>query len=241
MDSKDSEIRESIDEDERVESEGENEGEETKEEDNLLGRKKRREKGSEKRNDSGERNGSDLEIEIDDSRKSRLVPIPSHQGSESQMNQNRNNQRSSLNNSKSDKVKSNPQAPNPRPPVNSFDQAPNLQAPNFQHPVNPFNQAPNPQALNPQIIPVNSPVLNPQPRDQQANIIQINPHHCPQASDFHTPFLLKMMLIVIYIICFLMIIRDGGFDVGPITTNVIILTFINFMFMLIIMYEKQYK
>ena len=98
-------------------------------------------------------------------------------------------------------------------PLISGPQVPNLQAPN--PPI------PNPKAYDPQLlVPIH---------DQHFEFIQVDPNYS-DSSNFNG-LISKMMSIVSLITCFIIIIRDGGFNQG--TMNVITLIIINVICLLL--------
>ena len=223
---------------EKEDDDGEDEKEEIEESEgdiktNLTRKKTRR----------GRRDSDEIEIEVESpkyhGRKSTFVPVRDQETQRDQAqspnNSFQNSHSSNLQRSihdphlvqaSSNLQVSNSQIHNPNlqvPAPNPQVQVPNLQVPAF----------PNPQVPNPLVQ-----VLDPRIPDQQANIIQINNQNTPSSAINSLFFFLKIMLITIFIVCFLIIIHDGGFDKGPVTASIIVLTFINFMLILTFMFDN---
>lgn len=233
---KENEKYEEKDEDERKYSkkdEREESGEESKRETNLT-----RRRTNKKRKNS---DGIEVEISRNDTT-SNFINV--HDPNTRTRQQNRLNPQSFYSSTNLQRSIHNP----------SHSSVPNPQFSNHQVPHQVSNhQVPNPQFPNhrvPNLQLSSSKVPNLQSNHQVRNtqvpqlthnpaIIQnSNQNQTVSNATISATYLLKIMLIIVYIMCFLIVVHDGGFNKGPVTTNVIILCFINFLLILIFMYNN---
>lgn len=232
---KENEKYEEKDEDERKYSkkdEREESGEESKRETNLTRRRTKR-----KRKNS---DGIEVEISRNDTT-SNFINV--HDPNTRTRQQNRLNPQSfysSTNLQRSIHNTSHSSVPNPQfsnhqvPHQVSNHQVPNPQFPNHRVPNLQLSSSKVPN------LQSNHQVRNTQvPQLTHPAIIQnSNQNQTVSNATISATYLLKIMLIIVYIMCFLIVVHDGGFNKGPVTTNVIILCFINFLLILIFMYNN---